>query len=743
MNEQEALDRLCALCGIDLAYTDIWGKTHPASDQTKRALLAAMHVPAGSEAELRQSLEELESKAWRRLLPPVLVLRRSEPAPRIPLTVPAERAERAFRWALLEEGGQRHGGECRPAELEVLERRQTGAGDCVRYALPLPFLPADGYHRFELEEVEDPSHCAAMSLIIAPDACYQPPAVAGAGRVWGPAVQLYTLRSGRNWGIGDFSDLQRVVELSAELGASLVGLNPLHALFPHNLVHASPYSPSSRLFLNVLYLDVEAVPDFAESESARALVRSPVFQELLQAQRAGELVDYAAVGEAKLRVLSAAYSHFREHHLQQDSERGRAFRRFQAEGGEMLRMQALFEALQEHFHQENPEIWGWPVWPPAYRHPGSAEVREFAAAHEARVEFFEYLQWQADLQLGAAGRRCLELGLGVGLYQDLAVSVDRGGAEAWANQDLYAVDASVGAPPDAFNMKGQDWGLPPLIPERLREAAYAPFIATLRENMRHAGALRIDHVMALMRLFWVPPGNSAAEGTYVNYPLADLLGILALESQRNRCLVIGEDLGTVPDAVRDALGPLGVLSYRLLIFERHDDGSFKAPGEYPRQALVAVSTHDLPTLAGYWQGVDLELRSALHLFPSAEAGREQYALREQDRAQLLAALQREGLLPEGLSTDPRSVPAVTPEFARAVHVYLARSPAQVMLVQLEDVFGQSEQVNLPGTTDQHPNWRRKLTVGLEQWAQDGRLAALAEALRRERSPAAGEPQNSC
>ena len=377
-------------------------------------------------------------------------------------------------------------------------------------------------------------------------------------------------------------------------------------------------------------------------------------------------------------------------------------------------------------------MWGWPECPEPYRDPESSAVQGFAAERIDRVEFYMYLQWLADRQLGAAGRRAFELGLGVGVYQDLAVSIDRGGAEAWANRDLYALAASAGAPPDEFNQKGQDWGLPPIVPDRLREAAYTPFIATLRANMRHAGALRIDHVMGLARLFWVPPGGKPQDGAYVHYPFADLLGILALESHRNRCLVIGEDLGTVPEELRRDLAAAGVLSYRLLYFERRDDGEFKPPAEYPAQALVAISTHDLPTLAGWWEGRDLQLRTELGLFPSEAVRDAQFAARAQDRARLLAALERGGLLPAEATRDPASMPEMTNAFARALHVHLARSPAQVLVVQLEDIALARDQPNLPGTTDQHPNWRRRLTLTLERLPEDPRFAELARTLAVER-----------
>ncbi len=383
-------------------------------------------------------------------------------------------------------------------------------------------------------------------------------------------------------------------------------------------------------------------------------------------------------------------------------------------------------------------MWGWQRWPEPYRDPAAPAVAQFRRDHLERVEFYEWLQWQCERQLHGVGARAQELGLGVGLYGDLAVSIDRGGAEAWANQDLYALAAGVGAPPDDYSPSGQNWGLPPPIPERLRTTGYAPFIATLRASMRHAGALRVDHVMGQMRLYWIPEGMPNAQGAYVHYPMHDLLGILALESQRNQCMVIGEDLGTVPDEMRHAMYEYGVLSYRLLVFERRHGGEFKAPGEYPATALVAATTHDLPTLAGFWAGRDLQMRHELGLYPNDGVYQQQVLERAQDRARLLLALQREGLLPAGASLDPAAAPELTPELMRAVHGFLARTPCKVLMTQLEDVLGVRDQVNVPGTTDQYPNWRRKLPVALERWSADERFAALCAAIAAQRPPWEGQ-----
>lgn len=723
-DDHDALLALCQRHGIAPEYHDIWGKRRVVPDHGLRALLRAMDVEAGDRSQVMSSLAAEDAAqaalALRTPLPPVAVFWQDAGPWRLALK--AAYREGRLVWALSEEGGGQHGGEVHDFHVGL-----PGG-------LPL------GYHRLELR-LETPSGdqrlLSSTLIVIAPRRCYLPPRLREGQRVWGPAIQLYALRSGRNWGIGDFTDLAAVVRLCGAHGAALAGLNPLHALYPHNPEHASPYSPSSRRFLDVLYIDVEAVAEFAGCAAARERVFAPYFQERLRVLRAAERVDYTGVAELKLPVLELLYAHFRDICLDTPADdasaaRGREFRAFQAGGGLALRQHALFEAMQEHFHARDPGVWGWPEWTWAYRDPNSAEVAAFCREHLARVEYFEYLQWQAELQLAAVGLASLEAQLAVGIYQDLAVSIDRGGAESWAAQDLYAQSASAGCPPDDFNLRGQDWGLLPLLPERLRARAYAPFIAVLRANMRHAGALRIDHVMGLARLFWVPRGDLPEAGSYVSYPFEHLLAILTLESERNRCMVIGEDLGTVPDEVRHAMDRSGMLSYRVLIFSRRHDGEFFAPQDFPVDALVTSTTHDLATLAGYWEGGDIELRQSLDLYPSEAVRLQQVEERKRDCGRLLAALQRESLLPADMGPDPQWPVPMTQGLAMAVQEYLARARARVLVVQLEDIFGAREQVNLPGTVDQYANWRRRLPVPIEQWESDGRFAEFARRLAADR-----------
>lgn len=734
MSNNNPLEALASLFGIELEYTDIWGNRHTAPESTLLTLLRAMGVEIDTTDNAPALLEAEIERRWSRRLEPVYVV--TEGALPIDITITAPRAEeqRALTWFLEEETGARHEGSFKPADLERLESREINRTLIDRYRLVLPIAPSHGYHRLTLTGGAGGGRADSQSdnstVIITPARCYMPPSLAEGGRTWGVAAQLYGLASGRNWGIGDFTDLSNLVKWCAGRGGGIVGVNPLHGLFLHNPAHASPYSPSSRLLLNVFYLDIEAVPDFAEYVEVSDLVGTPPFQSRLNGVRRDNLVDYGEVMEIKITILDMLYRSFRLNHLLQETERGREFRQFIADGGAMMERFALFDALQEHFHEKDRSVWGWPVWPEPYRKPQNVEVREFAEKHRERVEFYLYLQWEAERQLHHVGLCCLGNQLAVGLYLDLAVSIDRGGAEAWANQDIYALDMSIGAPPDDFSMSGQNWGLPPMIPSRLRETAYAPFIATLRHSMRHAGAVRIDHIMALMRLFCIPPHAPASEGIYLHFPFEDSLGIVALESVRNNCLVIGEDLGTVPDAVREGMARRGILSYKLFYFEKEWEGAFRAPGDYPADALVSVSTHDLPTLRGYWEGADLTLRRELNLFPSEEAYNNQVASRGRDRGLLLATLDREGLLPEGLSTDPASAPTMTEGLSAAIHTYLSRTSCKVQMVQIEELLNQDEQANIPGTTDQHPNWRRKLN--LDELSKSPYARAIGEALNQAR-----------
>ena len=546
--------------------------------------------------------------------------------------------------------------------------------------------------------------------------CYLPPAME-AGRVWVLATQLYGLRSRRNWGIGDFEDLRALARVAKRAGAGGIGVNPLHALHPSNPHASSPYAPSSRLFLNALYIDPTAVPEFSTDDA-------PVAAEL-EALRAEPLVDYERVARLKWVAFRRLHRSFRRDHLEAGTARGAAFARFQKKQGEPLQLLARYEAMAEHFRTLDG-LYGWQQWPVEYRSPESTAVAAFAAEHADEVEFFAYVQWLAHEQLAVAAAACAPMAFGI--YRDLAVGVELNGADAWADQRTILGGASLGAPPDPLNALGQNWGLPPLSPHAMRERNYEPFARLLRANMQHAGALRIDHVMALRRCFWIPRGASPLEGAYVRYPLEDLLAVVARESRRHRCAVVGEDLGTVPDGFRERLRDARILSSRLVYFERNwQTGAFLEPATYPRGAASSVGTHDLPPIGGWWTGDDLAVRATLALYPDErtqrEAGEDRWAARFALIDALLAAGAIDAEAADRLRDDARQngTLAYLNELTAAVHRFLAETRSVAAVVQLEDVLSEIDAVNVPGTVNEHPNWCRKRTVSVDDLEGDGRL----------------------
>jgi 4-alpha-glucanotransferase len=725
------LNRLADTVGIEDRYWDVQGHLHERSPETACLLLAALDIPARTEAEIDGSLATLAEAPWREILPPVIVAAHGREI-ELPLRCAASTMQ-SIGWSIdLEEGGQVTG----MFGLQAIPVEATGEVDGTSVALRRVTLPAQppGYHRLRLES----PHPASAILIVTPERCYLP-AEFPARRYWGVAAQLYQVRSGNNWGIGDFGDLAVIAEWTAAAGADVVGVNPLHALFLDSPQDASPYSPNSRLFLNPLYLDVASIPDFAESTEARSLAESPAIADAIRTARLSDAVDYAGIAKAKLAVLEQLHQHFLAAHASVDEGRGRAFRQFvESRGSDLLRF-ATFQVLTEHLGTHE-----WARWPAPFRDPGSEAVTRLIRGREERLSFFHYLQWQCDLQLSAAADRARGAGMTLGLYTDLAVSVDASSADHWANQGMFVHDARVGAPPDPFNEAGQEWGLVPLDPSRLRATGYAHFIALLRATMRHAGALRIDHIMGWQHLFLVPVGHTPAEGAYMRFPLEDLLGIAALESQRNQCVVIGEDLGTVPAGFRERMAAANVLSSRILYFE-HEQDRFRRPAEYPPLALVSAATHDLATLRGYWTSDDITTKARLGIITTAAAEEQALAERERDKNMLLKALADEGLLPSGIEAVDAQIDAqidaqhVTwvPELSSAINRYLARTPSLLLAVQLDDVAGERQQANLPGSTVQYPNWRRRLTHSLEELRADDRLRTDMTRISDERLSRAG------
>ena len=535
-------------------------------------------------------------------------------------------------------------------------------------------LPPDldlGYHTLiDLETGAD------RMLVVSPGACVLP----ANAPTWGWAVQLYAARSRRSWGIGDLGDLHRLTAWAArDLGAGLVLVNPLHAAIPLVPQDASPYYPSSRRFRNPLYLRVEDVP------GAGAIGAD--LEELAAKGRAlndDRRIDRNAVFELKMEALRELWSRFDDNP---------AFERWCDTGGDALEAYATFCVLSEDHGRP------WPTWPESLRHPHSPDVATFRERHRRRVDFHRWLQWLIDRQLESASAQ-------LPVVHDLAVGFDPDGADGWEWQDVMASGMSVGAPPDEFNTRGQDWGLPPFDPWRLRARGYRPFVETVGAAFLHAGGLRLDHVMGLFRLFWVPHGTSPRDGTYVRYPSADLLDIVALESHRASAYVVGEDLGTVEPEVREAMAARDILSYRLLWFEE------EPPSEFPERALAAVTTHDLPTVAGLWTGSDLEAQRRVGMAPNEKG---------------TAALRSRVASFTGVADDAPPEKVVT-----ATYAALGRAPSLLLTASLDDGMAVEERPNMPGTVDEWPNWSIALPALLEDVESDPRPRAIADALARER-----------
>jgi 4-alpha-glucanotransferase len=506
-----------------------------------------------------------------------------------------------------------------------------------------------------------------------------------------------------------------------------VALNPLHAIHNRRPFNTSPYLPNCTFYQNFLYLDVENMEDFARCQRARQLRSSPEVAAEIAALRDSPYVEYERVSALKLRFLKLLFVQFLRE-WRAGSPRAREFQAFLEREGDLLEKFATYCALDEHLHRLDPDAWIWPHWPTQYQDPASPETLAFRRKHRRSVMFYQYLQWQIDIQLSGAQKHARDRHLSIGLYHDLALATDTFGSDLWAHRPFYVHGCRVGSPPDDFSPKGQDWGFPPPNAARHREDGYRLFAESIRKNCRHGGALRIDHVMRLFRLFWIPDGKDATEGAYVREQTEDFVRILALESVRNQVVVVGEDLGTVEPAVRETLSGFGMLSYRLFYFEKNPNGEFRRHEEYPRQALVSSTTHDLPTLAGFWVGADIAARRDAGTIGQKEFD-QQTAHRAAEKQKMLDLLFAQKLLAAELPRSASAYPELTGPLHNAVVGFLALTPSQLLAINQEDLTKELAQQNLPGTTWQYPNWGRKMRFTVEQLRTDPEARGYAAMLR--------------
>ena len=704
---EDALGRAAAECGIDHQYWDIFGNSHEASVDALKTILGALGWDISSVESIDGKRAEMFVSLHTAVLQPTIVAGEADRF--VPLTLPAHaRSSVAFEITL--ESGERVAGELDAAQLTLLREVRFEDKQFCTFQLPLSASLPLGYHSLSLK-VND-AQAIVSNLILCPDRAYLPEALAGGGKTAGFNVALYGLRSNRNWGCGDFTDLRALVDWSMrDVGFSFIGLNPLHALHNRTPYNTSPYLPLSVYYKNLIYLDIEKIPEFATSSEAADLLQTPAMQAEIQALRDAPFVQYQEIDSLKKRFLNLLHQEFRKP-VHCDSPRARAFAAYCEREGDLLQKFALYCALDQILHEQDANRWTWHDWPAEYQNPDSATSQAFANQHAVTLEYYKYIQFVIDEQLAAAQQYAKESGMSIGLYHDLAVATDSCGADLWAHRAFFVNGCRVGAPPDGFSPKGQDWGFPPPNVLEHRASGYRLYRESIRKILHSGGALRIDHVMRLFRLFWIPAHMEATQGTYVRDNAADLMHILALESVRSRNIIIGEDLGTVTDEIREMLAQFRILSYRVFYFEKNPDGSFKNTAAYPFQALVSSTTHDLPTLAGFWVSRDIEARKAAGLADD-EAYRNQLADRQREKQRMLDALHFEKLLPETYERNAANLPEFNGDLHNAVIGFLMDVPSMILLINQEDFTKVTEQQNLPGSTSQYPNWQRKMRYSIE------------------------------
>jgi 4-alpha-glucanotransferase len=721
---EQLLDRATSLSGIEPGYWDIWGRYHQTTTAAKQTILHALGMAAGSQEELESSLAALTRREWERLAPPAIVASESVEH-EVPLNLPVESLGERARLAVRCEDGQSFEFHFNLWELPQIAHIAMDGRTRVRKLARLPIRLPLGYHEIS---VEVGGVAAVVRFIVTPDRAWVSPHLGRGGRAAGIAVSLYGVRSARNWGCGDFGDLLEIVAFAAEeLEAGFVALNPLHAIHNRRPFNTSPYLPNCTFYQNFLYLDIESMDDFAGCRRAQHLRGTPLVAAEIEALRASPFVEYERVSALKLRFLKLLFVRFLRE-WRTGSARVREFQAYLDREGSLLEKFATYCALDEYLHRLDPEVWIWPQWPAHYRDPASPESAAFRRKHWRSVLFYQFLQWQIDIQLRRAQRRARDRHLSIGLYHDLALATDSFGCDLWAHRPFYIAGCRVGSPPDDFSPLGQDWGFPPPNAVRHREDGYRLFAESIRKNCRHGGALRIDHVMRLFRLFWIPDGSNATEGAYVRELSEDFVRILALESVRNQVVVVGEDLGTVEPAVRETLARFGILSYRLFYFEKNEKGEFRRHEEYPRQALVSSTTHDLPTLAGFWVGADIAARRAAGTIDDAEF-HQQTAHRAGEKQKMLDLLFEQKLLAPELPRAADAYPELAGPLHHAVVGFLALTPSQLLAINQEDLTKEVSQQNLPGTTWQYPNWGRKMRFTVEQLRSDPEALGYAAMFR--------------
>lgn len=689
MND-ERLNRLAEAAGLSIEWVDADGRDQQVAPDVLRAVLAGLGLSAATEQDINDSLAKLHLNNGGASLPPMLTVDADQPLDLSRWFQPGERCQ-----IRMEDGHQWQ------ADLDEQAR--------------LPGIEQPGYHHLRVADQE-------FRVAVSPAACHSVRELAG-DAAWGLTAQLYSLRRPGDGGLGDTEALETLVRNAASHGAAALGISPVHAMFTGNSDQYSPYSPSSRLFYNVLHAAPGAI--LGETPVRRAIEALDLGEELRRLEQL-ELVDWPGVSQSRQRLLRELFREFRTGGNAQQLD----FDSFREAGGEALENHCRFEVLHSELLGEQGYPQHWRDWPDEYRSPQSPAVQRFAEENAEEISYYAFCQWLIARGLERAQTAARSAGMGIGLISDLAVGADGGGSQAWSRQAEVIAALTVGAPPDILNRNGQSWGISAFSPWGLKENGYHAFIEMLRANLAHAGGMRIDHVMGLARLWVIPPGADPRHGAYLNYPFDDMLRLLTLEAWRHKAVILGEDLGTVPEGLREKLAARNILGMRVLLFERDGESRFKPADEWPRDALATTTTHDLPSIHGWWCGYDIDWRIRVGQHEEDERD-EQQAERDRERAGLDAVLNRNG----------HGAPMLDPvEAVDAAVCFLGSTPAPLVLLPMEDALGLEEQPNMPGIVDGHPNWRRRYPGDSATLLDDPAAARRLENLSRARRAAAGGSQ---
>jgi 4-alpha-glucanotransferase len=665
MTDDASIFALARRAGIAPEWEDYTGKQHLVSLESIKRILSTLGLPCGTPDELAWSRQTLQVPA----LPPLITA-----AAGAPIDLPMVLRQTPDHIGVTHEDGT-------SASLQVCggPRGLRASG-----------ISTLGYHTVEVGNER-------TTIAVAPPRCLTVADIAPGERVWGIAAQIYGLRMPSDCGIGDMTGVAALAKAAAALKGDALALSPMHALFAADPRHYSPYSPSSRLFYNALHADPRIV--FGDIRVQKAAAEAGIAARALELEQSA-LIDWPQSARVKMSVFRSLFENFRINELETAPNTALAadFSSYRAAGGTLLEDHARFEALHAHMIDADPAVWSWDGWPAPYRDPRSAEVKAFAEKNRHEITFNCFLQWIAERSVAAAQHVAMQAGMRIGLLADLAVGMSGAGSHAWTSQKDILVGLQIGAPPDLYNANGQNWGLTTFSPRALSSGGFSPFIATLRACLRHTGGLRIDHVMGLLRLWVIPQGADAKDGAYLAFPIDDLIRLTALESHRHGAVVIGEDLGTVPSGFRETLDQAGIYGMRVLWFER-ERNRFTPPRAWPVDAAAMTSTHDLPSVAGWWRGRDIETRAHLGLVTDAGAEKTD---RENDRTSLWRVFRR-------AKAGHGNRPALTDTsiVADAAVKFIAETKSRLALLPLEDALALDEQVNLPGTITEHPNWRRR------------------------------------